>query len=181
MLYCAPRRSRVTGIMRPSTGRTEVTKMALGKRDRSDFGDLTPPSPVSGGGRKVAGAGKEPSLRERLKQYFLSGQNGSDRELAALFGASVGSISVYRCQLKKLGVGMASPPAPRSIAAGKKPERPRARAKSGKAKPATPAAAGGGHDRDAGRAAPKGRGRSEINLNRSGLSLGENDQVLVRK
>src|SRR5258706_102276 len=53
--------------------------------------------------------GRPPSLRDRLAQYFRSGQNASDRELAALFGASVGSISVYRCQLKKQGVGVASP------------------------------------------------------------------------
>jgi hypothetical protein len=50
-----------------------------------------------------------PSLRDRLAQFFNSGQNASDRELGVLFGTSTGSISVYRCQLKKLGVGLPSP------------------------------------------------------------------------
>lgn len=50
-----------------------------------------------------------PSLRNRLAQFFNSGQNASDRELAVMFGTSTGSISVYRCHLKKLGVGLPSP------------------------------------------------------------------------
>ncbi|MBI3515534.1 MAG: hypothetical protein HY060_15965, partial [Proteobacteria bacterium] len=51
-------------------------------------------------GKAVRRAAQEPSLRDRLADYFRAGHNGSDRELAQLFGASVGSISVYRCQLK---------------------------------------------------------------------------------
>src|SRR5277367_5714100 len=72
-----------------------------------------------------------PSLRDRLAEFFRSGQNASDRDLAALFGASVGSISVYRCQLKKLGIGVASPPGARLAAAGKR-ERRSSGAKSGR-------------------------------------------------
>jgi hypothetical protein len=62
------------------------------------------------GGQVVRGrpAGT-PSLRDRLTQFFNAGQNASDRELAVMFGTSTGSISVYRCQLKKLGVGLPSP------------------------------------------------------------------------
>ena len=67
----------------------------------------------------------KPSLRDRLAEFFRAGNNGSDRELAARFGASVGSISVYRCQLKKLGVGVASPPVARG-AVGRARRRPAA-------------------------------------------------------
>jgi len=76
--------------------------------------------PVPGGlgqPKPAARSTQEPSLRDRLAEFFRSGHNGSDRELAARFGASVGSISVYRCQLKKLGVGVASPPVARGAGA----------------------------------------------------------------
>jgi hypothetical protein len=48
-----------------------------------------------------------------MAAFFRAGRNGTDRELAAMFEAPVGSISVYRCQLKKLGLAMASPHAAR--------------------------------------------------------------------
>src|SRR5581483_5269805 len=64
------------------------------------------------------------SLRDRLAAHFRAGHNASDRELAALFGASVGSISVYRCQLKKIGIGLASPPRQRAPRAAKRERRP---------------------------------------------------------
>jgi len=56
---------------------------------------------------------KPPSLRDRLAAFFRAGRNGTDHELAAMFEAPVGSISVYRCQLKKLGLATASPRARR--------------------------------------------------------------------
>ncbi|HUA51778.1 MAG TPA: hypothetical protein VMB81_06425 [Candidatus Sulfotelmatobacter sp.] len=52
---------------------------------------------------------KTVSLRRRLEEFFNSGCNASDRELAAMLGTSAGAISVYRCQLKKIGVGVPSP------------------------------------------------------------------------
>jgi hypothetical protein len=112
-----------------------------------------------------------PSLRDRLAEFFRAGQNASDRELAALFGASVGSISVYRCQLKKLGIGVASPPA---VRAGAKAERRAGGRKlAALAKRAPGAAAAKGMARRRGGAAEH-RGEGDA------LSLGEIDQVLVQ-
>jgi hypothetical protein len=117
---------------------------------------------------------QEPSLRDRLADYFRAGHNASDRELAALFGASVGSISVYRCQLKKLGVAVASPPAPR----GAGPKRDR-RPTAGSAAPARPAAAGG-IGRLAGKGLPRRSADAVARLESGALSLVEIDQVLIQ-
>jgi hypothetical protein len=111
--------------------------------------------------------GHAPSLRDRLAEFFRAGRNGSDRELAVMFGASVGSISVYRCQLKKLGVGVASPPAVRAAAKDR-------RAGTRKVAPLGKRSAGGG---TGGRSGAKGappQGES------SALSMGEIDQVLMQ-
>ena len=120
-------------------------------------------------GTAVRRAAPEPSLRDRLADYFRAGHNGSDRELAQLFGASVGSISVYRCQLKKLGVGVASPPAVRS--AGKRDRRPTAGS-------AAPKRAG----RLGANSLPRRRGNSEpaARLDGGALSVVEIDQVLIQ-
>ena len=121
-------------------------------------------------GKRPGDAGPAPSLRDRLAEFFRAGQNGSDRELAALFGASVGSISVYRCQLKKLGIGVASPPVARGAAG--KGERRSAGRKAGPlgkrptASRAAKALSGGRADSEAGRG--------------GALSLGEIDQVLLQ-
>jgi len=109
-----------------------------------------------------------PSLRDRLAEFFRAGRNGSDRELAAMFGASVGSISVYRCQLKKLGVGVASPPAIR--VAGNKDRRVGSRKAPGLGKRA---ASGGTSARGSSKGAPP-QGDS------GALSMGEIDQVLMQ-
>ncbi len=115
--------------------------------------------------------GRPPSLRDRLAQYFRSGQNASDRELAALFGASVGSISVYRCQLKKQGVGVASPSGARPDAAPKrsagKPAK-RGRAAAADARKPAPAASALAAEQAAARAGG------------NPLSLAEIDHVLVQ-
>jgi len=71
----------------------------------------TGPSRPPRGGRGARGTTS--SVRARLAAFFCTGRNATDRELAAMLGASVGSISVYRCQLKKLGLAVASPRAPR--------------------------------------------------------------------
>jgi hypothetical protein len=115
-------------------------------------------------------AGRPPSLRDRLAQYFRSGQNASDRELAAMFGASVGSISVYRCQLKKQGVGVASPSGTRAA-----PGTKRSRAKSAKRARASAVAV-------AAEAARKATPAAEVASRAGGnpLSLAEIDQVLVQ-
>jgi hypothetical protein len=118
-------------------------------------------------------AAQEPSLRDRLADYFRAGHNASDRELAALFGASVGSISVYRCQLKKLGVAVASPPAPRGAGA-KRDRRPTA----GSAAPARAAAAG--IARLAGKGLPRRSADAVARLESGALSLVEIDQVLIQ-
>lgn len=129
------------------------------------------------GAPDASSGGRQPSLRDRLAQYFRSGQNASDRELAALFGASVGSISVYRCQLKKLGVGVASPQGARQNAAGKRSggksaKRGRAAAGIGAAvESARKAAASGGA------ASPE---QAMARLAGNPLSLAEIDQVLVQ-
>jgi hypothetical protein len=88
-----------------ATGLTELQRTS-----RLDAGGAPEsPAPL----HRLRVAEPRPSLRDRLAEFFRAGHNGSDRELAARFGASVGSISVYRCQLKKLGVGVASPPVAR--------------------------------------------------------------------
>jgi hypothetical protein len=123
-------------------------------------------------------AAPSPSLRDRLADYFRAGQNASDRELAALFGASVGSISVYRCQLKKLGIGVASPPGSRTAMAAKRGQRAAA------AKAGGPSKRGG---------APSARGKAAKSRGAAGaaassaaqagsgaLSLAEIDQVLIQ-
>jgi hypothetical protein len=120
-------------------------------------------------GKRPGPASQAPSLRDRLAEFFRAGQNGSDRELAALFGASVGSISVYRCQLKKLGIGVASPPLMRGAAKGER--RPGGRKPGALAKRA---AAGRG-------AKALGGSRGDSDAGRGGaLSLGEIDQVLLQ-
>jgi hypothetical protein len=115
--------------------------------------------------------GRQPSLRDRLAQYFRSGQNASDRELAAMFGASVGSISVYRCQLKKLGVGVASP----SGAA-----RPTAEAKRGAAKASKRSRAAAGEGRKPTAASALAAEQAAARAGGNPLSLAEIDQVLVQ-
>jgi len=126
-----------------------------------------------------ARAGLPPSLRDRLADYFRSGQNASDRELAALFGASVGSISVYRCQLKKLGIGVASPLGSRAARSGKRERRQNTPAKPGRPSKRSGGvgvilAGGGKSGKSRGGAAAAGRGRSNT------LSLAEIDQVLMQ-
>jgi hypothetical protein len=113
-----------------------------------------------------------PSLRDRLAEFFRSGQNASDRELAALLGASVGSISVYRCQLKKLGIGVASPPGARLAAAGKRERRT-----GGGAKPGRPAKRTG-----LGKPAkPRPTATAAMpRMDAGALSLAEIDQVLIQ-
>lgn len=114
---------------------------------------------VTPAGSRPGRRAEEGSLRDRLAAFFQSGQNASDRKLAAMFGASVGSISVYRSQLKKLGIGVASPPGTRGGGRRRTPEagtgEPAGRQRAGTA-PIDPAA---------GNAAP---------------SLAEIDQVLVQ-
>jgi hypothetical protein len=57
-----------------------------------------------------SGAASAPlSLRAKLAAFFQAGRNATNPELAAMFGAPVGSIGVYRCQLKKRGLAVASP------------------------------------------------------------------------
>jgi hypothetical protein len=122
-----------------------------------------------------------PSLRDRLADYFRSGQNASDRELAVLFGASVGSISVYRCQLKKLGIGVASPAGTRIVAATKRDRR------SGGTKPGRPAKRGSANLSSAAPVRAKGgsssRGGAQaasLRADTGSLSLVEIDQVLMQ-
>jgi len=116
-----------------------------------------------------------PSLRDRLADYFRSGQNASDRELAALFGASVGSISVYRCQLKKLGIGVASPAGTRAAMAAKRDRRSGPGAKPGRAKrgAAKGAAVARASTRPVAQSTPP-------RLDSGHLSLVEIDQVLMQ-
>jgi hypothetical protein len=127
----------------------------------------------------AARAAPPQSLRDRLADYFRAGQNASDRELAALFGASVGSISVYRCQLKKLGIGVASPTGSRTAAAGKRNRRPNAPTKAGRPSKrggSLPGRGKGGKSRD-------GTGvlaASAARINAGSLSLAEIDQVLIQ-
>lgn len=149
--------------------RSEGARAASGAAAKVHGRDLK--APVAG---EALTAGRPPSLRDRLAQYFRSGQNASDRELAAMFGASVGSISVYRCQLKKQGVGVASPSGSRPAAAkraAKPAKRTRERASGG-----TDAA------RKAASAAVAAlAGESTVaRLGGNALSLAEIDQVLVQ-
>ncbi len=44
------------------------------------------------------------SGRQKLLAYLQSGHDGTNQDLAARFGVSPASISVYRSQFKKLGV-----------------------------------------------------------------------------
>jgi len=50
------------------------------------------------------------SLRGKLAALFRAGRNATNPELAAMFGAPIGSIGAYRCQLKKRGRVIASRP-----------------------------------------------------------------------
>jgi len=130
-----------------------------------------------------ARAASPPSLRDRLADYFRAGQNASDRELAALFGASVGSISVYRCQLKKIGIGVASPAGSRAMAT-KRNRRPTAAAKPGR--PAKRGSAGlagsvpGGGKGGKSRGGAGSLGPSAARSSSGALSLAEIDQVLIQ-
>jgi hypothetical protein len=128
----------------------------------------------------AARAAPPQSLRDRLADYFRAGQNASDRELAALFGASVGSISVYRCQLKKLGIGVASPTGSRTAMAAKRNRRPSAATKAGRPSKRGGASLpsrgkGGKSSGGAGALAP-----SAARVNTGSLSLAEIDQVLIQ-
>lgn len=131
-----------------------------------------------------ARAAPSPSLRDRLADYFRSGQNASDRELAALFGASVGSISVYRCQLKKLGIGVASPAGSRAVMAAKRTRRPAAATKAGRPSKRSGAGLGGTvPGRGKGGKSHGGAGvfgQSAARSNSGALSLAEIDQVLIQ-
>jgi hypothetical protein len=129
--------------------------------------DAYPASPAEAlsARKRGATAADGPSLRERLADYFRAGHNASDRELAAMFGASVGSISVYRCQLKKLGIGVASPPAVRAKSEGRGRKPGALAPRPTGAKPARGRRGGA-------EAAPRAEGGA--------LSLGEIDQVLVQ-
>jgi hypothetical protein len=124
----------------------------------------------------VARAASPPSLRDRLAEYFRSGQNASDRELAALFGASVGSISVYRCQLKKLGIGVASPTGSRAAMASKRDRRPNAASKAGRPSKRGAASLGGRGKGGKSRGVAGSNGQSAA----GSLSLAEIDQVLMQ-
>lgn len=88
--------------------KSHATRKSRGQAVEAGARDVEPPAATRPGRRPEEG-----SLRDRLAAFFQSGQNASDRKLAAMFGASVGSISVYRSQLKKLGIGLPSPPGTR--------------------------------------------------------------------
>jgi len=160
--------------------RSSFARSLKGLSDDGRFEASAPPTKSSSSTR----AGAPPSLRDRLADYFRSGQNASDRELAALFGASVGSISVYRCQLKKLGIGVASPLGSRAALAGKRERRPSTPAKAGRPSKRSGGGVGAilagsgksGKPRGGAGSTGQSAGRGRSNT----LSLAEIDQVLMQ-